>query len=345
MKKSPLPALFASLLLLALWGTAVPARARLSDPGGSAGARDPSWFAARQALQGWWRGFRDEQIDSLVPAALRTGMDVPAPPRATQLVAVLIGLRESATQSVLASEQLALLQEQRRLAAASAPTREAVQRLAALDARLAWLRTTLRQHLQTRDAYLAAWTVLTGKGEAQRVALRADLSPEAVPAFDAPPPEQVSVALLMGRRDVAAAMADTGRWLRMAGGDTQAPAAQLLEGWVRASPTGLAPTSVSSEGDALTAALVRAGQELSRRLFALQSAQDELGRALAAWHARADKEAAAAARGPAGRNADLPEIALLEDRAQQLAEAGQLVTAKARLALAWVQFHEALGAE
>jgi hypothetical protein len=83
-----------------------------------------------------------------------------------------------------------------------------------------------------------------------------------------------------------------------------------------------------------------AGQELSQRLLLLQTAHGELAleverlrRGERHFQARHASDAAA----PAGAEA-------LEGYAQLLAQTDAVVSAKARLALAWVRFHQALGA-
>lgn len=54
--------------------------------------------APRPLPQGWWQGFHDADIDRLVPAVLRAAAPFSSnAPWASQLVALLIGLREYAT--------------------------------------------------------------------------------------------------------------------------------------------------------------------------------------------------------------------------------------------------------
>jgi hypothetical protein len=279
MKTTLLPA---SLVALSLCAASTPAPAWAPvGIAAAAASREPAGAVAAQALDGWWQGFHDADIDRLVPAVLRAADASPGhAPRPAQLVSVLIGLREYATHVVLASERLAALQEQRRVAAGTRPSQEAAAALARLDVRVRAAQEQLYVHLQLRDAYQASWEVIAGPASARLpVALQAGLSAAALPSFEAAPPQSLPDA---------------------------------------------------------------AGPELSQRLELLQTAHGELAleverlrRGERHFQARHARDAAAAA--PAGAEA-------LEGYAQLLAQTDAVVSAKARLALAWVRFHQALGA-
>lgn len=278
MKTTLLPALQASVVALSLCAAATPASAL-------AAVGLPAAAAPAPKVQGWWQGFHDADIDRLVPAVLRAA-DAAAPnaPRPAQLVAVLIGLREYATHAALAAERLAALQEQRRLAAASRPSREAAAALARLDTRVRAAQDQLYVHLQLRDAYLASWQVIAGPASGTLpVSLQAGLSAAALPSFEAEPPT---------------AMAED------------------------------APDE-----------LARPLQALSSAHTALALALEQLQRSERHFHSRHARDGGAweGERFPASAQA-------LETYAQLLAQADAVVSAKARLALAWVQFHQALGA-
>ncbi|WP_157264019.1 hypothetical protein [Azohydromonas aeria] len=290
MKTSTRHALHVTLIALSCF-TAAAADARAHGPADAvaAVAAEPAVPAAVEvplSRLGWWRGFGDAEFDQLVAQVLRAARPGDeAAPRAGQLVLVLLGAREYAVHAALASERLAVLQSQRHALAATAPTREAARSLALLDEEVERMRTGLRQHLQLRDAWLAAWSVLSGApAAAQRVSLHPTLEPAPVPLFEARAPQQ--------------------------------------------------PPSWAPQGEAVPL-----------RLAELRQAQDELDGAQAQLQRRERNFHAWRAQATAQGSDPSAEAALLARYGEVLMQLDRVVSARGRLALAWVQFHEALGAE